>query len=239
MIYINKIRNRCFGSDNENYPYNVLSIKNLEEIEFVKDVTFIVGENGVGKSTLLEAIAINAGFNPEGGGRNFKFSTLNTHSDLFNDIKLTRTPYRNKDGYLLRAESFYNVATEIDNIADDIWKSYGDKSLHDRSHGESFLSLLIDRFYGDGLYILDEPEAALSLRSSLAMLARIKQLVSEKSQFIISTHSPILLSYPGADIYSISADGIELVDYEDTEQFTMTHYFINNYKSVLGQILDK
>lgn len=233
MIYISLVRNVKPLEERNAYPYNIPSISKLEELEFRKPVTFIIGENGSGKSTLVESIAINAGFNPEGGGRNFNFNTKESHSELYQDIKLSRTPYRNKDGFFLRAESFYNVATAVDNYQAE--ESYGG-SLHDRSHGESFLALLHNRLYGNGLYIFDEPESALSVTSQLNMLTRLKELVDKKSQFIIATHSPILMAYPDADIYCVTNTGLQLIDYEDTEQYKVTKYFMNNYQGMLVEL---
>lgn len=233
MIYISKVLNTRPPENRTIYPYNISSIHNLEELEFKNPVTFIIGENGSGKSTLVESIAINSGFNPEGGSRNFNFKTQDSHSDLFEDIKLIRTAYRNKDGYFLRAESFYNVATAIDNY--QVQDSYGG-SLHKRSHGESFLALLHNRLYGLGLYIFDEPESALSITSQLNMLVRIKQLVKEHSQFIIATHSPILMAYPEAEIYQVSSSGIHLVEYEDTDQYRLSKYFMNNREKMLSEL---
>ncbi len=233
MIYISQIRNNRPIDLRHHYPYNISSLKGLKELNFNNPVTFIVGENGSGKSTLVEAIAIKAGFNPEGGSRNFNFATQDSHSSLFEDIQLIRTAYRNKDGFFLRAESFYNVATAVDNYLAQ--GSYGG-SLHARSHGESFLALLLHRLYGKGLYIFDEPESALSISSQFSMLIRIKQLVDLHAQFIIATHSPVLLAYPHADIYQVSADGIKLVNYEDTEQYQLTRYFINHHEKVLADL---
>ena len=164
MIYISQIRNNRPTAERNSYPYNIPSIAKLDELSLRNPVTFIIGENGSGKSTLVESIAINAGFNAEGGSRNFNFSTQDSHSVLFEDIQLIRTGYRNKDGYFLRAESFYNVATAVDNYL--VQDSYGG-SLHERSHGESFLALLHNRLYGNGLYIFDEPESALSVGAEL------------------------------------------------------------------------
>ncbi|WP_164108704.1 MULTISPECIES: AAA family ATPase [Sphingobacterium] len=233
MIYISKVRNNRPLESRTSYPYNIPSISILNELSFRKEVTFIIGENGAGKSTLVEAIAINAGFNAEGGSRNFNFNTKSSHSELFEDIQLIRTAYRNKDGFFLRAESFYNVATAVDDY--EAQDSYGG-SLHERSHGESFLSLMQNRLYGQGLYIFDEPESALSMVSQLNMLRRVNQLVEKNSQFIIATHSPVLMAYPGADIYEVSSEGINLVDYEDTEQFRLTKYFMNNREKMLSDL---
>lgn len=172
-------------------------------------VTFLVGENGSGKSTLLEAIAVSCGFNAEGGTRNFTFSTRATHSELGEYITVAKRRYP-RDGFFLRAESFYNVATNIDEMDEEpsfsprLIDSYGGVSLHSQSHGESFLALVQNRFGGEGLYLLDEPEAALSPTRQLTLLGEMHQLVERNSQFIIATHSPILMAYPGARIYELS-----------------------------------
>lgn len=239
MLYIEQIENSRPRTERISYPYNIPSIVNLDCFEFRKPVTFIVGENGSGKSTLIEAIAINIGFNPEGGSRNFNFSTSDSHSSLFEDIKLRRGLYRFKDGYFLRAESFYNVASEVDQLyggeLDKLQRTYGG-SLHAKSHGESFLALLHNRLWGNGLYIFDEPESALSVSSQLNMLIRIKELVDKNSQFIIATHSPVLMAYPSADIYQVTSEGLELVGYEDTEQYRLTRYFLSNYQNMLSEL---
>lgn len=239
MIYIERIKNIRLKEDRVVYPYNIPSIFNLEELKFRKSVTFITGENGSGKSTLVEALAINAGFNPEGGGRNFNFKTQDSHSLLYNDIKLIRSAYRNTNGYFLRAESFYNLASEIDNILPSyqVIKNYGG-SLHKCSHGESFLALVHHRLSGNGLYIFDEPESALSIVSQFNLLMAMKGLVEKQSQFIIATHSPILMAYPDADIYHVTDNGLELVNYEDTEQYRLTKYFINNYEKMIVELMD-
>ncbi|WP_053189034.1 AAA family ATPase [Sunxiuqinia dokdonensis] len=238
MIYIEQIRNSRPREDRLSYPHSIPSILKLDELKFRRSVTFIVGENGSGKSTLLEALAIKAGFNPEGGSLNFNFKTMDSHSELYNDIKLVRSAYRNTDGFFLRAESFYNVASEIDQVLgkDLALRNYGG-SLHERSHGESFLALVHNRLSGQGLYIFDEPESALSMTSQLNLLIEMKALVENKSQFVIATHSPVLLAYPGADIYQISDGGLELVDYEHTEQYRLMKYFINNHQQMIACLL--
>jgi predicted ATPase len=239
MIYISKIRNLKPKRERKAYPYNIKALRNLTELEFTNPITFIVGENGMGKSTLVEAIAIQAGFNPEGGSRNFNFETMNSHSALFEDLKITRTAWRNKDGYFLRAESFYNVASEVSRLYGDsggyLERAYG-HSLHHCSHGESFMALLHNRFWGDGLYILDEPESALSLSRQMNMMVRFKELLSQKSQFIIATHSPILLAYPGAEIWQLDEKGIQKVAYEDTDQYRLTKFFLNNPERILKEL---
>ena len=227
------------------YPFSLPVVRHLDRLLLNSRVTFFVGENGTGKSTLMEAIAINYGFNPEGGSRNFNFTTANTHSDLFKHITLAKGPYIPKDGYFLRAESYYNVATEIDRMDSEpsfdppLKEAYGGKSLHDQSHGESFLSLILNRFFGNGLYLLDEPEAALSPSRQMALISRINELEKQNSQFIIATHSPILLAYPGSQIYVFSQDGISLTPYEKTEHYTLTKQFLNNPRGILKHLIDQ
>jgi predicted ATPase len=227
----------------DQYPFSLPSVRNLERLELHPAVTFFIGENGSGKSTLLEAIAIGCGFNAEGGSRNFHFGTRDSHSELHRFLRVARGIHRPQDGWFLRAESFYNVATEIEKLDAEpgggppIGPSYGPRSLHDQSHGESFLALLVNRFYGQGLYLLDEPEAALSPSRQLSVITRIHDLVQEKSQFIIATHSPILMAYPNAFIYSFSPEGIERVAYEETEHYRITREFLANPKRMLHHLL--
>lgn len=207
-----------------------------QKLTFQQPITFLVGENGTGKSTLLEAIALAYGFNAEGGTKNFQFSTHASHSELYKYITLVKKGYP-KDGFFLRAESFYNVATEIERLG--ATHNYGGKSLHAQSHGESFLALVRYRFLGNGLYILDEPEAALSPSRQLTLLATIHQLVEEGSQFIIATHSPILLTCPNAQIYQLTESDIQEVDYEQTEHFQLTKMFLDNPKRMLRHLLEQ
>jgi len=217
------------------FPFCVPAIRELRVLEFHPDVTFFVGENGAGKSTLLEAIAITMGFGPEGGTKNVQFETVSTISSLNKHLKISKSFKAPKDGYFLRAESFYNVATHMDKIG--YLDGYGGKSLHERSHGESFMDLLTLKLRGKGLYLFDEPEAALSPNRQLAALTAIHQLVQDQSQFIIATHSPILLSYPNAKIYQFDNSGIYEVSYEDTEHFAVTRDFLNHYPRRLEQLL--
>lgn len=219
----------------DEYPFNLPFIATLN-LKFHPNVTFIVGENGIGKSTLLEALAIKMGFNPEGGTKFINFATRESHSELYRYLRLYKNHRHPENHFFLRAESFFNVATTIDSV--NAIHNYGGKSLHEQSHGESFFSLFMHRFGKDGFYILDEPEAALSPNRQMSMLVRIKQLIDQNCQFIIATHSPILLSYPDAIIYQINEKGIEKVAYEDTEIYTTTKYFLNNYKSMHNQLLN-
>src|SRR5438876_8553706 len=184
------------------YPFSIPAIRRLDELALDSAVTLFAGENGSGKSTLVEAIAVAAGFNPEGGSRNVTVSTRASHSVLHKYLRLVRSTRRPRTGYFLRAESFFNVATYLERLEDPgALAPYGGRSLHEQSHGESFISLLKHRFGPGGLYILDEPEAALSLGGNLALMRRMHDLVGEGSQFVVSTHSPILLGYPDAKIY--------------------------------------
>lgn len=230
--------------DFNRYPFSLDVIQQLDGIEFHPKVTFIIGENGTGKSTLLEAIATAYGLNPEGGSKNFRFSTRSSHSELYKYIRLIKNYRRPSDSYFLRAESYFNVGTEIENLDEDpfggppIINSYGGTSLHEQSHGESFFSLLKHGFSGQGLYILDEPEAALSPTRQMAMLTRIHELIKKQSQFLIATHSPIILSYPDADIYEILNGKIHKSSYEETEHFNITKDFLNSPGLFLESLLD-
>ncbi|MGE5627920.1 MAG: AAA family ATPase [Solirubrobacterales bacterium] len=218
------------------YPYCLPAIKDLSILEFHPKVTFLVGENGSGKSTILEAIAVAYGFNPEGGTKNFNFQTRDSHSELYENFKMVRGVRRAEDGFFLRAESFYNLATNIDEI--DAVGSYGGLSLHSQSHGESFLSVMRNRFKGNGLYILDEPEAALSPARQMSMLVIMHELIKKNSQFIIATHSPILMSYPEAIIYEVS-EGLKEVNYKDTEHYQLTRAFLEKPEKMLKILLDE
>ncbi len=229
----------------ESYLNRLPVVKHLAEgkIEFHKQVTFFVGENGSGKSTLIEALAISQGFNPEGGTKNFCFHTENSHSELHSYLRVARGVIRPLDGFFLRAESFYNVATNIDEMDREasfgppVINSYGGKSLHKQSHGESFLALAENRFGGHGLYILDEPEAALSPGGIIRLQRRMDELVKEDSQFIIATHSPMLLCFPDAEVYQITDGGIDSVRFRDTDHYRTTIRFLQNPESAIEDIL--
>ncbi|MDO3413114.1 AAA family ATPase [Saccharibacillus sp. CPCC 101409] len=225
------------------YPFSLPAVRALENIEFHGRVTYLIGENGVGKSTLLEAIATAWGFNPEGGTLNFNFATAETHSPLHRHIRLVRGAARPKDGFFFRAESYYNVATTIDELDKEpcsggrIIDSYGGRSLHEQSHGEAFFATFMNRFGSNGLYILDEPEAALSPVRQLAMLTRIHELARSGGQFIISTHSPLLMAYPDSRLYSLTAGGIRERKVEETEHYIVTREFLNNREKMLEELL--
>ncbi len=221
--------------DYDTYPFSIPAIRELGLLEFHADVTFLVGENGSGKSTLLEGIALALGYSPEGGTRNFRLATAGSESSLHEVLRLARSYRAPRDGYFLRAESFFNVATYMDEVG--YLETYGGQSLHARSHGEAFMALLTHKLRGKGLYLMDEPEAALSPNRQLAALSAIHQLVQDKSQFIIATHSPILLSYPHAKIIQFDATGLSEVAFEDTEHFAVTQDFLNNYPRRLAQLL--
>lgn len=218
----------------DRYPFSLPVVREMDQIDLHPRMTIFVGENGAGKSTLLEAIAVALGFNAEGGSRNFNFGTRQSHSDLHGYLRIAKGLRRPSDGYFLRAESFFNVATEIERLDAEpsfdprVIDAYGGRSLHEQSHGESFLALLNGRFRGNGLYILDEPEAALSPQRQLSVLSRIHDLVTDGAQFIMATHSPILMAYPDASILHLSSSGIEPIAYEDTEHYQVTRSFLDN-----------
>jgi predicted ATPase len=217
----------------------VRSLSVMEELELRTSVTYFVGENGTGKSTLLEAIAVKYGFNAEGGSLNFSFATKETHSPLHSAIKLVRGIERPKTGFFLRAESFYNAASYVDTLGYEILQAYGGKSLHEQSHGESFFSLVMNRFTDHGLYILDEPEAALSPSRQMSLLIRINELVKQGTQFIIATHSPIILAYPDSVIYELTENGIAETAYEDTETYSVMKAFMEGPKRMTDHLFDE
>ena len=215
----------------------IQSLERMGGLRFEKNVTFIVGENGIGKSTLIEGMAIAMGFNPEGGTVNFNFATKDSHSDLHNYLTISRGYLRHKDGFFLCAESFYNVASNIDELG--VVSSYGGVSLHKQSHGESFMALVENRFVGNGLYILDEPEAALSPMRLMRLMVCMQELVKRNSQFIISTHSPILMTFPGAEVLEITEEGIRSVNYKETEHYMVTKRFMDAPEKMIESLMGK
>ena len=217
------------------YPFSLPAVQALDGLA-LSAVTYFVGENGSGKSTILEALAVASGFNAEGGTVNFRFETRRTESELHRCIRIARTR-RPKTGFFLRAESFYNVATEIERLG--VGNAYGERSLHEQSHGESFLALVKNRFQPNGLYILDEPEAALSPSRQLSLLVCMHELVEAGSQFIIATHAPIVLAYPKATIYHLDEKGLSRIEYEQTEHVALTRDFLNDRKPFLRRLLGR
>jgi predicted ATPase len=221
------------------YPFSLPLVRSMDTVELHPRMTLFVGENGSGKSTLLEAMAVALGFNPEGGSRHFNFATRPSHSNLHDYLKIARGTRKPRSGYFLRAESFFNVATEIDHLGSEILDAaYGGRSLHEQSHGESFLTLMVERFKNNGLYLIDEPEAALSPMSQLAALVRFHDLIGQNSQFVIATHSPILMAYPDATIYACSRGGITPITYRETEHYRITHEFLSDPERFLRELLD-
>ena len=242
-MYINAFR--VEEIENSDYYTQLSSVRLLQEMgwfRFNSPVTFFVGENGSGKSTLLEALAVCAGMNAEGGSRNFTFATKRTESGLHRHISLARGA-RERDSFFLRAESFYNVATEIERLDEiaaptrRISESYGGVSLHEQSHGESFLSLVQNRLNG-GLYILDEPEAALSPTRQMTLLVEFDRMVKAGAQLIVATHAPILLAFPGAEIWEITGDSIALTSYEDCGHVRVARRFLNDPRGMLRRLME-
>lgn len=214
----------------DKYPFNIEIIKKMEEISFTKPVTFLIGENGIGKSTLIEALALCLELPSEGGTPNFQYSTKDTTSSLHNYLRIHRYNVP-KTKFFLRAESFYNFSTEVQRLVEEddygsLYNSYGG-NLHECSHGESFLKLVKNRFTANGLYILDEPEAALSPSRQMTLLCLIDELVKNGSQFIIATHSPILISYLNGEILDLNQN-FKKVKYEDTEIYNLYKMYLNN-----------
>jgi len=230
--------------DFNHYPFSLSIIKTLCDIAFPTQVTFFVGENGTGKSTILEAIAVNAGFGAEGGSKNINFKTSHeqtyTGAQQLADQLTLSWRVKPTNGYFFRAESFFNVANHLDQLAQEdaqTYAPYGGKSLHEQSHGESFLSFFKNRLGTRGFFIFDEPEAALSPQRQLALLAIMHDLCKDpQSQFIIATHSPILLAYPGATIYSCDGDTLKHIAYKDTDHYQITKRFLDNPERYLQHL---
>ncbi|NKQ59384.1 AAA family ATPase [Amycolatopsis sp. K13G38] len=233
------------AADTGRYPFTLPAVAHLARsggLRLGAGVTFLVGENGTGKSTLVEAIAVAAGFNPEGGSQNFRFATRATESSLGDALILTWGTAKPRTGFFLRAESYYNVATEIERLNREpgppLLPSYGGISPHERSHGESFMDLVTHRFGPQGLYLLDEPEAALSVRGCMAVLARLAELAEQGCQIVVATHSPILLALPGATIYEIAENGeISPVPYDDALPVRLTRDFLTTPQRYLRHLL--
>ena len=241
LLYLELARDRI--TDPVRYPFILPALHGLETLAFHPQVTFLVGENGSGKSTLLEAIAVAWGLNPEGGSLNFNFATRASHSILGDCIRLARPPSTPRDSYFLRAESFFNVATEIERLDREgggppIIGAYGGQSLHEQSHGESFFALFQNRFGDNGLYFMDEPEAALSPTRQLQFLGLLHDFLRRGCQFVIATHSPIILAYPEAIIYHLSETGLREVAYKETEHYLVTRGFLANPDRTLSALFE-
>lgn len=235
LQHLELVRERVY--DPSRFPYTLPAIRGPATLPFHPKVTFFVGENGSGKSTLLEAIAIQCDLNPEGGSVNFNFATRESHSALHKAIRIAKHPGGTSERFFLRAESFYNVATKIEDY--EVINSYGGVSLHEQSHGESFFALFRNRFGDNGLYLMDEPEAALSPNRQLEFLAMLHDYCERGCQFIIATHSPIIMAYPDATIYQFDRKDLRAVAYEETEHYQITRGFLMNRKRNLDIIMGK
>ena len=221
--------------EQSSYLRNIRTIAGINSLAFHSLITFFVGENGSGKSTLLEAMAVAYGFNPEGGTVNYSFSTYDSHSGLCNAMTLSKSFMKVHCGYFLRAESFYNVATKEEEYSEGCWNKL---HLHQKSHGESFLTIINEYFKSNGLFFLDEPEAALSPQRQMTLLLKIAETAKKNSQFFIVTHSPVLLTLPGAEILSFDNGKLHKIQYEDTESYRITEMFINRREQILKRLLD-
>ncbi|MBP3271150.1 MAG: AAA family ATPase [Ruminococcus sp.] len=235
-LYLTGLKIQWDDIERESYLRDIEAVRGIDELRFHSPVTFFVGENGSGKSTLLEAIAVAYGFNPEGGTINYSFSTYDSHSELCDAVRLIRSSKKAKWGYFLRAESFYNTAS-----AEEYYSAQPGgvpQHYHEKSHGESFLSVMQNNFSKEGLYILDEPEAALSPQRQLTLLLEMSKCVKNDSQFIVVTHSPILLGFPDAEILSFDNGKTEAVSYEETQSYQITKMFVNDRRQILRHLLE-
>ena len=236
-MYIDYFRLEWEKVSKRSYLRRIPSIRKIDGLRFNAPVTFFVGENGSGKSTLLEAIAVAYGFNPEGGSYNYRFSTFDDHSNLHNAVVLGKGRAGAPHGFFLRAESFYTMASktlEYEFGEGGSGPMYGKKTLHEQSHGESFLNFILT--FSKGLFIMDEPEAALSPHRQLALFSKIVQMAREGSQYIIVTHSPILLAIPGAEIYAFDKTGIHQQAYEETDSYRCYELFLNHRETIISQL---
>lgn len=247
--FVRSLALRPPGSDEAEragHPWDLAAVRALDAgpLELDPAVTFLVGENGSGKSTLVEAFAVAAGMNAEGGSSGFAFSTRPEEGSLGDALRLARGARRPRTDFFLRAESVFNAATYLDQLhfgADGDGRAldaYGGRSLHEQSHGESFLAIVLNRFGRDGLYVLDEPEAALSVQSCLTLLSRIGQLVADGCQFVIATHSPVLLAFPGATVYHLTDDGIARIAWEEAPPVTLMRGFLDAPDAFLRRLLE-
>ena len=235
-LYIKGLKIAWDEIDQNSYLRNIRTIAGISSLTFHAPITFFVGENGSGKSTLLEAMAVAYGFNPEGGTVNYSFSTYDSHSELCDALTLSKSFQKVYCGYYLRAESFYNVATMEEEYTETEaeWKKL---KLHKKSHGESFLTIINEYFNSNGLFFLDEPEAALSPQRQMTLLLKIAESVKKNSQFFIVTHSPVLLTLPGAEILSFDNDTLHKIEYVETESYRISEMFINHREQILKRLL--
>jgi predicted ATPase len=214
------------------FPFELGAVRQIETIEFAP-VTVLVGDNGTGKSTIVEALAITAGFNAEGGGRNLRFETHSTHSTL-HEYLAPRWRTRPAWGWFLRAETFYGMASHIANDR-ELVPIFPD--LHEESHGESFLDLAQQRFQQAGFYLLDEPEAALSMQGQMVLARLISESTQSGAQFVIATHSPFLMGYPNAAIYELTTTGIEATEFDDLPAIALWRRFLNDPRHYYSRLL--
>ncbi len=224
--------------DADGHPFDVAAIATIDELAFAP-VTVFVGDNGSGKSTLIEAIAVACGFNAEGGGRNLSFTTHATHSALHEHLRL-RFGRRPATGWFLRAETFYGMASRIatDDVPEfSVARYFPD--LHGRSHGESFLDLMVQRFADRGLFIMDEPESALSFQGQLALIALMSDAVAAGSQFVVATHSPLLMRFPDARILSFDGGAVHEVAWDELEVVALWRRFLEAPEPFLAALLDE
>jgi predicted ATPase len=234
-----ELRPPTAGDARTGYPWDLPVVRGLADgLALNPAVTYLIGENGSGKSTVLEALAASAGMNPEGGSSNFTFSTRESHSGLWEAIRLIRGARRPRTDFFLRAESLFTAATYVEELGERALASYGGTSLHEQSHGEAFLAVMLNRFGPDGFYVLDEPEAALSAQNCLTFLRRVHELVGQGSQFVIATHSPIVLAYPGATILACTDDGLHETAYDDAEPVRLTRGFLDSPQAFLRALLE-
>jgi predicted ATPase len=231
-----------FRGEAGDYTDELPALRAVERVELHPRVTFLVGENGSGKSTLVEALAVALKLNPEGGGRvqQFAFSTRSSHSQLHRRLEVERAPLPPRNAFFLRAESVFNLATAIEQAPEPLGRMQDvfERPLHEQSHGESFLDIALNRLGPRGLYVFDEPEAALSVRGQLALIARMHELVQAHSQFVVATHSPILLGYPDASILELSEDGVREIGYDEAPQVELTRSFLEDPQRFLRHLLD-
>jgi len=241
-VFIRSVEVKGEEVDRRSYPLNLPAFRGVRTLDLDPRMTIFVGENGSGKSTLVEGVAVAAGFNAEGGTTNFNFATQRHRPELAKHLRLVRGTLRPRTGFFLRAESFFNVATEIERLDEEpamaprIGHAYGPKPLHDVSHGESFLSLAMHRFGPSGLYILDEPEAAMSPFGCLALVRRFHDLSQKGSQFVIATHSPIMMAFPSALIYVLSEAGPRRSSWDELDHVKVLKDFMNHRDAVLAEL---